>query len=133
MLTGHITGLCVQSRKLRSFSDQLLSLPIDFEQVRFTIAGVGNLEWREATARAGGPNNPNRLWPVAVTGFDELLKRKNAQVKPVQHHHMLQPAYQPKHLTCMQLHENEAQQHTAFGCISSRGSKVHKRKSKAED
>lgn len=47
------------------------------------IAGVGDLDWREATARAGGPNNPNRLWPVAVRGFDELLKRKNAQVLPL--------------------------------------------------
>lgn len=46
-------------------------------------AGVGDLDWREATARAGGPNNPNRLWPVAVSGFDELLKRKNAQVLPL--------------------------------------------------
>jgi len=25
-------------------------------------------------------SNPNRLWPVAVSGFDELLQRKNAQV-----------------------------------------------------
>lgn len=45
-------------------------------------AGVGDLDWREATARAGGPNNPNRLWPVPVRGFDELLKRKSAQVLP---------------------------------------------------
>ena len=42
------------------------------------------MDWREATARAGGVNNPNRLWPVAVRGFDELLKRKNAQVLLVQ-------------------------------------------------
>ncbi|KAL3153835.1 hypothetical protein ABBQ32_013411 [Trebouxia sp. C0010 RCD-2024] len=49
-------------------------------------AGVGDLDWREATARAGGPNNPNRLWPVAVSGFDELLKRKNAQDTALQQH-----------------------------------------------
>lgn len=49
-------------------------------------AGIGDLDWREATARAGGPNNPNRLWPVAVRGFDELLKRKNAQVLPLSAH-----------------------------------------------
>lgn len=42
--------------------------------------GVGDLDWREATSRAGGVNNPNRLWPVAVSGFDGLLKRKDAQV-----------------------------------------------------
>ncbi len=43
-------------------------------------AGIGDLEWREATNKAGGVSNPNRLWPVAVSGFDELLQRKNAQV-----------------------------------------------------
>lgn len=50
------------------------------KHVASVAAGIGDLEWREATARAGGLNNPNRLWPVAVSGFDELLKRKNAQV-----------------------------------------------------
>lgn len=44
------------------------------------IAGIGDLEWREATNKAGGANNPNRLWPVAVSGFDALLQRKTAQV-----------------------------------------------------
>lgn len=43
-------------------------------------AGIGDLEWREATSKAGGVSNPNRLWPVAVSGFDELLKRKTVQV-----------------------------------------------------
>lgn len=48
------------------------------------IAGIGDLEWREATNKAGGANNPNRLWPVAVRGFDDLLERKKAQVLPAQ-------------------------------------------------
>ena len=53
------------------------------KDIAFSVSpGVGDLDWREATARAGGANNPNRLWPVAVSGFDELLKRKNAQVLP---------------------------------------------------
>ncbi len=43
-------------------------------------AGVGDLEWREATNKAGGVSNPNRLWPVAVSGFDELMTRKTVQV-----------------------------------------------------
>ena len=43
-------------------------------------AGIGDLECREATNKAGGVNNPNRLWPVAVSGFDELLTRKTVQV-----------------------------------------------------
>ncbi|DBA99357.1 TPA: hypothetical protein ACH3X3_011957 [Trebouxia sp. C0006] len=41
--------------------------------------GVGDLEWREATNKAGGVSNPNRLWPVAVSGFDELMTRKTVQ------------------------------------------------------
>lgn len=48
--------------------------------------GVGDLDWREATSRAGGVNNPNRLWPVAVSGFDGLLKRKDAQDAVLKQH-----------------------------------------------
>lgn len=48
--------------------------------------GIGDLDWREAINRAGGVNNANRLWPVAVSGFDELLKRKNAQDEVLKQH-----------------------------------------------
>ncbi|DBA75950.1 TPA: hypothetical protein ACH3X2_008889 [Trebouxia sp. C0005] len=48
--------------------------------------GIGDLEWREATSKAGGVSNPNRLWPVAVSGFDELLKRKTVQDDALKQH-----------------------------------------------
>ena len=66
-------------------------------------AGVGDLDWREATARAGGPNNPNRLWPVAVSGFDELLKRKNAQVLQQQCQRLTMVSF--KYLACLDLQQ----------------------------
>lgn len=48
--------------------------------------GIGDLEWREATNKAGGVSNPNRLWPVAVSGFDELLTRKTVQDGALKQH-----------------------------------------------
>lgn len=36
---------------------------------------VDELQWREAMQRAGGPDNPDRLWPVLAQGFTDLLAR----------------------------------------------------------
>jgi len=62
----------------------LSSLPYIYDPLHSMVcnmpAGIGDLEWREATNKAGGVSNPNRLWPVAVSGFDELLTRKTVQV-----------------------------------------------------
>ena len=41
---------------------------------------VDELQWREALQRAGGPENPDRLWPVPAKGFKDLIARKTAQV-----------------------------------------------------
>ena len=46
-----------------------------------SATGVTDLEWREAVQRAGGPNNADKLWPVLLRGFDELVARKNAQAR----------------------------------------------------
>lgn len=43
--------------------------------------GVNELRWREALQRAGGPDNPDHLYPVQANGFKDLLLRKTAQVK----------------------------------------------------
>lgn len=36
---------------------------------------VDELQWREALQRAGGPDNPDHLWPVLAQGFRDLLAR----------------------------------------------------------
>lgn len=43
-------------------------------------AGVDDLVWREAMQKAGGADNPDRLWPVVASGFASLLQREAAQV-----------------------------------------------------
>lgn len=45
--------------------------------------GVDELRWREAMQRAGGPANPNHLWPVLAHGTKDLIARKDAQVPPL--------------------------------------------------
>jgi len=37
--------------------------------------GVDELQWREALQRAGGPDNPDHLWPVLAQGFKDLVSR----------------------------------------------------------
>eukprot|EP00879_Flechtneria_rotunda_P024782 GHRR01026294.1.p1 GENE.GHRR01026294.1~~GHRR01026294.1.p1 ORF type:complete len:330 (+),score=113.51 GHRR01026294.1:496-1485(+) len=39
------------------------------------------LMWKQALRDAGGPDNPDRLWPVPGNGFDDLLKRGQAQAQ----------------------------------------------------
>ena len=56
------------------FQQLLLNVVTDPAQ-RVKPAGVDELQWREALARAGGPDNADHLWPVLAQGFDDLLAR----------------------------------------------------------
>ena len=44
---------------------------------------MDDLAWREAVQRAGGPENPDRLWPVLAAGLTDLRSREAAQVRAV--------------------------------------------------
>lgn len=46
-------------------------------------AGVDDLAWREAVQRAGGADNPDRLWPVLAAGLTDLRSREAAQARLV--------------------------------------------------
>lgn len=46
---------------------------------RIKPADVDELAWREALQRAGGPDNPDKLWPILAKGFRDLLARRAAQ------------------------------------------------------
>jgi len=46
---------------------------------RIKPADVDELAWREALQKAGGPDNPEKLWPVLAKGFGDLLARRVAQ------------------------------------------------------
>lgn len=58
-------------------------LLIDTSLVPMLCAGVDDLAWREAVQRAGGPDNPDRLWPVLAAGLSDLRSREAAQVSCV--------------------------------------------------
>ena len=53
---------------------------------RIKPADVDELQWREALRRAGGPDNPEHLWPVQAQGFKGLLARKAAQDEAIKEH-----------------------------------------------
>ena len=53
---------------------------------RVKPADVDELQWREALRRAGGPDNPDHLWPVQCHGFKGLLERKAAQDEAIKEH-----------------------------------------------
>lgn len=42
---------------------------------------VDELSWKQAMRDAGGPDNPDKLWPVAANGFEDLVKRTQAQAE----------------------------------------------------
>lgn len=48
---------------------------VDNPAARVKPAGVDELQWRAALQRAGGPDNPDHLWPVLAQGFKDLLAR----------------------------------------------------------
>ena len=60
------------------FAHLLLSV-VDTPAQRIKPSAVDELRWREALQRAGGPDNPDRLWPIQALGFRDLLARKAAQ------------------------------------------------------
>lgn len=53
---------------------------VDNPAARVKPPNIDELQWRVALQRAGGPNNPDRLWPVQAKGFKDLIARKAAQV-----------------------------------------------------
>lgn len=53
---------------------------VDNPAARVKPPDADELQWRAALQLAGGPENPDRLWPVQAKGFKDLIARKNAQV-----------------------------------------------------
>lgn len=53
---------------------------VDNPAARVKPPDVDELQWRAALQLAGGPDNPDRLWPVQAKGLQDLIVRKNAQV-----------------------------------------------------
>jgi nuclear pore complex protein Nup54 len=80
-------------KELQSIKDSFVNYPgnyrhrfhylflnvIDNPAARMKPPEVDELEWREALRRAGGVDNPDKLWPVEIVGFKGLLARKAAQ------------------------------------------------------
>lgn len=80
-------------KELQSIKDSFVNYPgnyrhrfhylflnvIDNPAARIKPPEVDELEWREALRRAGGVDNPDKLWPVEIVGFKGLLARKAAQ------------------------------------------------------
>lgn len=64
----------------------LLLNVVDDPAARQKPEGVDELVWREALQKAGGPNNPDRLWPVLASGMSSLRAREEAQASAVEEH-----------------------------------------------
>lgn len=76
-------------RELESIKDSFVPAPnnpryrfqalllnvVDNPAARVKPAGVDELRWRAALQQAGGPDNPDHLWPVQAQGFKDLLAR----------------------------------------------------------
>lgn len=45
---------------------------------------VDEVRWRQAMKEAGGPDNPDRLWPVLAVGFKDLVSRSSVQAKAIE-------------------------------------------------
>jgi nuclear pore complex protein Nup54 len=56
---------------------------VDDPNQRQKPLGVDEVRWRESLAAIGGPNNPERLWPVQASGFSDLEARLNQQEKTI--------------------------------------------------
>ena len=74
-----INNTCEPSNPQCKFTYLFLNM-VDNPAARVKPPNVDELQWRAALQRAGGLNNPDRLWPVQAKGFKDLLARKNAQV-----------------------------------------------------
>ncbi|CAG9460876.1 unnamed protein product [Pedinophyceae sp. YPF-701] len=48
--------------------------------------GVDRRQFEEAVRAAGGPNNPERLWPVMAVGFRDLMTRARVQEETLKEH-----------------------------------------------
>ena len=53
---------------------------------RVRVPGVDELQWRAALQSVGGPDNPDRLWPVLAEGTRGLLDRRAAQEAALEEH-----------------------------------------------
>jgi len=62
-----------------SYKFQHLFLNVVEPNQRIKPPGVDEMRWRQAMAAAGGPDNPDKLWPCAAHGFRDLLARSGAQ------------------------------------------------------
>lgn len=70
--------------------------------------GVDDLVWREAVQKAGGPENPDRLWPVLASGFASLRQREAAQVP--------NPSACALHPHCVQAEQRSPLQRKMYPC-----------------
>lgn len=74
-----IHNACEPSSPQCKFTYLFLNV-VDNPAARVKPPNVDELQWRAALQRAGGLDNPDRLWPVQAKGFKDLIARKNAQV-----------------------------------------------------
>uniref|UniRef100_A0A1D1ZZ15 Nucleoporin Nup54 alpha-helical domain-containing protein n=1 Tax=Auxenochlorella protothecoides TaxID=3075 RepID=A0A1D1ZZ15_AUXPR len=63
----------------RSRFQHLFLNVVEDPAARVRPTGVDELAWRAALRAAGGPDNPDRLWPVVAAGGRELVARRAAQ------------------------------------------------------
>ena len=75
-----INNACETSSTKCKFTYLFLNV-VEDPNARVKPPHVDELQWRSALQRAGGLNNPDRLWPVQAKGFKDLIARKNAQVR----------------------------------------------------
>lgn len=47
----------------------------------FSAAEIEEWVWREALEEVGGPDNPEKLWPVLANGFKDLAARLKIQAR----------------------------------------------------
>lgn len=73
-----INNACEPSSTQCKFTYLFLNV-VDDPAARIKPPNVDELQWRAALQRAGGLQNPDRLWPVQARGFKDLIARKNAQ------------------------------------------------------
>ncbi|GFR49600.1 hypothetical protein Agub_g11670 [Astrephomene gubernaculifera] len=56
---------------------------VERPEQRVKPPGVDENRWRAALAAIGGPNNPQKLWPVGANGFRDLNTRSRMQAEAV--------------------------------------------------
>ncbi|KAG1666916.1 hypothetical protein FOA52_005976 [Chlamydomonas sp. UWO 241] len=75
---GEVRAAYTPSSSTYKFQHLFLNV-VDNPGSRVKPANVDEMRWRQVLAQAGGPSNPEHLWPVQAVGFKDLLARAAAQ------------------------------------------------------